>query len=45
MKAGVKPDDKTYNSLMHACGRNGNPKRAELWYAQLGEISRCSRLL
>eukprot|EP00439_Symbiodinium_sp_Y106_P082133 s1128_g21.t1 len=33
--AGLKPDDKTYNSLMHACGRNGNPERAELWYAQM----------
>lgn len=59
-QAGVKPDDKTYNSwgtrvddvwnsevfvlqtglpsgLMHACGRNGHPERAELWYASLGD--------
>ena len=38
---GVHPHRWLESGLMHACGRNGHPQRAELWYALLGKNAGC----
>ena len=44
-EAGLTPDTVSYNSVMHACARAGDPRRVEHWYLEMRRESGIAELV